>query len=211
MADNIAGRIDGTLQKRMSRRELFKEGAKIAAVAAGTLATANVAPGLIETGAKKLAELAEPSLNGRFLDTKDGGKTYKVTQDPIPVSVVYTSIRNEATGKTGIMIRQGNPSDQAKEIPAQPSEFIRLPHAVRVLGGGYVMQNPENKNFGRIPVEYNGKTEQGKGGLWFMISNEKGEPINPFTKEPLNKALHEEPYYVSARYVSVIPPKFSSK
>lgn len=140
---------------------------------------------------RKISEfLDEHSNSGKFITRNEFG-FYIESPTPEPLEVEFKPFLGENTVRIRRQFSTGS-----KDESLNPNE-IKTKHAVRVFGYGY--PSNDHQNFGGIKAYFN--QEVSAGGLWFMLTDNKGNPVNP-SGSPLIE--NENPWYIAGNHVTVI-------
>lgn len=172
------------------------------AVGGGTIeATSHPVQNTVEDIASDIkhnVEAGSRNIDGKFLTRTENGN-FIITDLP-QIEKITISPATDATSlyhMEGNVLFQRSPRANSDEVKLQPNE-VTATHAVRVAGASY----SSAYDFGRFEVNHEGRTDG--IGLWFMLTNEQGAPVDP--SENLLKD-NERPYFASGNFVDVIQVK----
>jgi hypothetical protein len=134
---------------------------------------------------------------GKFLMVEDGKLKFTDTPEVVKVQFIPQYGPTTAWNRGRIVVRrQPNIWDDNELIPYYD---IRASYATRVFGGTYVSQSPDGMHWGQLNLTY--KDQEHRGGLWFVLTNEKGQPVNP---DGVLLKEGEKPFYVAGSFVTVL-------
>lgn len=138
--------------------------------------------------------------NGKFVVITDT-QEMAIVNEPHPVKVKFIPPqrgfeRVDTQGKV-IVRRQPTLEGEINADALLPSQ-IQTQYAVRVFGGGYI--NAPYSPWGNKGIVY--KDQRYEGGLWFVLSDEKGNPMSPWGTKLQN---NENPFFVAANSVDLVP------